>query len=189
MLLYVFRVLRLLIAQSLRPRVDALAPLDLSFRAWPWYCDTNLHVNNAHYLTYMEYGRWALSLRSGLLAVALRRRWSFLLAGASMVYRRPLPMWKKLTVRTQLVRAEGRWFYFVQELFDHEGRPAARAVLRATVRGRSGAIDAAEVTSAMGTSQALPATPASHELLTFDALTREHLTNLEADASRGHPSA
>jgi acyl-CoA thioesterase FadM len=176
MIIHTVRVLGLLAVESLKPAHLSGEPFVMRFRAWPWYCDTNLHVNNAAYLTFMEYARWAMSLRTGLLGRALRSRWIFLVAGASVTYRRPLPVLRSFTVRTELIATEGRWLLLSQDFFDHGGRPAARGIVRAMLRGREGPVSPADVLGRPGP------TFGSAELAAFDTLSREGLQNLESDA-------
>jgi acyl-CoA thioesterase FadM len=174
MLLHALRVVSLLVVQSLRPKVDASRPFINGFRAWPWHCDSNLHINNARYLFFMEQARWAWSLRTGLLRRVFQRRWNFLVAGVSIVYRRPLPWWRAFSVRTSLIAASDPWLYVEHDFVDADGKVAARAVVRATVRRREGAVPVAEVLEGLLGITA----PASAELTALDQLTRHHLARI-----------
>jgi YbgC/YbaW family acyl-CoA thioester hydrolase len=167
-----------------RPRIQATAVHEMRFRAWPWSCDLNLHVNNAQYLYFMEFGRWAFTLRCGLLRRVVRHKVQLLVAGVSVLYRRPIRLLRSFTVRTRVVAADARWFYFVQELHDHQGQLATRALLRATARDRRGVVSAAQ---AFGESS-FASPDSTDELKAFAALTREHLAPTLAGSALERPT-
>jgi acyl-CoA thioesterase FadM len=174
MTLHALRVLWLLLAHGFRPAIRPTEPHVMGFRAWPWYCDENLHVNNAHYLTFMEYGRWTIALRAGMLRRAWAGRWTVLVAGISIVYRRPLPWWRRFTLRTRVIAARDPWFYLEQELVDARGQVASRAIVRATVRTRAGSLPIQEVLGGFDVPDI-----SDPELLAFDEQQRQHLDRIK----------
>ncbi len=178
MIFYLLRVAVVLLRELFKPRIQPTDTHEMNFRAWPWSCDFNMHVNNAQYLYFMEFGRWAFTLRSGLLRRVYAQKVQLLVAGCSLLYRRPIMMFRRFTVRTQVVAADERWFYFVQELVDHRGQVATRAVLRGMARNRDGVMNAER---AFGTS-AFPSPEDSSELQSFASLAREHLRELEPES-------
>lgn len=177
MLFYVLRVAWLLLRQSFKPPVGPGDTFEISFRAWPWYCDTNWHVNNAHYLTFMEYARWAMAVRSGMLRRAVAERLVFLLGGASVLYRRPLPMFRRFTLRTSLIATDERWLTMAHDFVDHRGRVAARALARGMIRDARGPLPLREILGASS-----PSAAAAAELAAFEALTRQHLAQIPQEA-------
>lgn len=174
MLFYVLRVVIVLLRQLFRARVRPTDTFDVPFRAWPWSCDLNFHVNNAQYLYFMELARWAFTLRTGLLRQVYRDQVQLLVAGTSILYRRPIGMLRRFTLRTRLLAADRRWFYFLHEAVDHRGEVAMRAVLRGMARKGSLVVAAADVFGDLD----LPAPEKSDELQAFDALARLHLSQL-----------
>ena len=52
--------------------------------------DMNLHMNNARYLSAMDVGRWDLTVRSGLLVEAVRRRMQPVVVDLDIKFRREL---------------------------------------------------------------------------------------------------
>jgi acyl-CoA thioesterase FadM len=185
MVFYLLRVLVTLLREWPRARIAATATHEMRFRAWPWSCDLNLHLNNAQYLYFMEFGRWGYTLRCGLLGLVVRRRVQLLVAGASVLYRRPIGMLQTFIVRTRVVAADERWFIFEQQLFDAQGRLALRALLRATARDRRGVVSAAQMFGA----SACASPDSTPELRSFAALAREHLQQDPSPAPRVHHAA
>jgi YbgC/YbaW family acyl-CoA thioester hydrolase len=173
MVLYSLRVLWLLLRHAFKPAIDPREELLISFRAWPWYCDLNLHMNNAHFLTFFEYARWAHTLRAGFLRRVFAERVEMLVAGVSMIYRRPLPWFRRFTVRTRIAAVDDRWIYFLQEILDARGRIAARAIVRGQARKSAAAISPREVLGVDFPNQLPPA-----ELEAFKAVAEQHLKQL-----------
>lgn len=143
MISYITRVVAKGLVHSRRPRTEISTPLRQRYRAWPWYCDQNLHINNAHYLTFMDYGRVVWFVRSGVLQRARRDGLRPMVAALSITYRRELRWFARFELETECVGVEGRWIYIVQQ-FHQRGKIAARALVRMGVSGPDGLIDAAD---------------------------------------------
>ena len=73
-------------------------------------------LNNARYLNYMELGRWDYSQRVGFVGLMKSKGWGLAVGGASIRYRRRIPLFRRFTVTSELICHDGRWFYFLQEL-------------------------------------------------------------------------
>ncbi len=140
MIAYSLRVLRAGLAEKLKPSTTPFEPIVQTYRAWPWYCDQNLHINNAQYLTFMDYGRVSWLVRSGLIGRFLGPDNQALVAGLGMTYRREIRWFSEFQLETQAVAVEGRWLYVVQT-FRQDGKVSARGVVRVAVRGRDGLQD------------------------------------------------
>lgn len=134
MILYQAAILRVALTEMRHAHTDLAAPVVQSFRAWPWMCDGNRHINNARYLTYMDYGRTAWVARTGVAAHAFRRKYAFVLGGSTLTYRRSLDMMRPFALETRLAGWDERWFYFEQTFRDEQGRFAARGLVRGSVR-------------------------------------------------------
>jgi acyl-CoA thioesterase FadM len=111
-----------------------------SFRAWPWICDNNLHINNANYLRLMESGRMQWIARSGMLKQMLNKKVNMILAGMNITYRREVKLGTVTDMVTRLAGWDERWLYYEQTLYlPHADGPkiAMRALLRCQlVKGR-----------------------------------------------------
>jgi acyl-CoA thioesterase FadM len=118
--------------------VDPYAPVVQRFVAWPWYCDQNLHINNAQYLTFMDFGRIAWLVRIGLWRTLGADRRA-LVAGLGMTYRREIRAMQPFELHTQVAAGDDRWAYVVQS-FMVDGGQAARGIVRMCFRGPDGLI-------------------------------------------------
>lgn len=143
MVSYVLQILTRGYFESRKGPVGVFDKLTQSYRAWPRYCDQNLHVNNAHYLTFMDYGRVIWFVRSGVWDRVRSDDYRALVAGLGITYRREIRWFTKFQLETQVVGVEGRWIYLVQE-FVQNGKVAARATLRVGISGPDGLVDAQE---------------------------------------------
>lgn len=135
------RVPVLAIRQHLRP-LPRLAPLDedcLRLRVGPASIDLNFHLNNARYLSFMDYGRVHLLARTRLLEHILRARWTPLVGAVWMTYRRPLALFAPFTLASRLVCWDERWFYMEQTFTGREGL-AAVGWVKGAVRDPAGVV-------------------------------------------------
>ena len=98
------RIPALAIRQSLRPlrRLNVLEEDHIRMHVWPQDIDFNLHMNNARYLSVMDYGRMHLLARTRLLDHALRSRWQPIVGAVWMTYRRSLPLFSAFTLSSRL---------------------------------------------------------------------------------------
>src|SRR5215469_7427245 len=71
------RIPALAVRQHIRPlpRLGILDEDRLDMRVWPNNIDFNLHMNNARYLSLMDYGRMHLLARTQVLTHVIRSRW------------------------------------------------------------------------------------------------------------------
>lgn len=145
MLSYSLRAIGYGLHQKLQPETSPFTPIVQSFRAWPWYCDQNLHINNAQYLTFMDFGRISWLVRSGFLRRFIGED-TAMVVGLGMTYRREIRWMTKFDLETQAVAVEGRWVY-VAQTFRQNGKVMARGIVRVGVRGKSGLLDLEDVWS------------------------------------------
>jgi acyl-CoA thioesterase FadM len=120
------RIPLLVLRQSIRPLpcIGALESDILNLRVWPNDIDFNLHLNNARYLSVMDYGRIHMLARVGLLQPAIKARWVPVVGAVWMTYRRSLPLWARYQLATRLVCWDDRWFYFEQTFTGKAGLAA-----------------------------------------------------------------
>ena len=74
-------------------------------------------INNGRQLTLMDLGRYDLGVRVGLIKVARKMKWGLAVGGISIRYRRRIPFLSKVELHTKVVGHDGRWFYFLQEMW------------------------------------------------------------------------
>ena len=128
----------------LRQRIAPLPPIGtletdaVELRVWPNDIDFNFHLNNARYLSVMDYGRVRLLARAGLLSPILQARWAPVVGAVWITYRRSLPLWARYRLATRLVCWDERWFYMEQTFTGKEGLVAVGWVKGALLELRSG---------------------------------------------------
>jgi len=120
------RIPLLALRQSLLPLppIEPLGTDTIRLRVWPNDIDFNFHLNNSRYLSEMDYGRMHLLSRAGLLKPILKARWTPLVGGVWMTYRRSLGLFARFELATRLVCWDERWFYIEQTFTGRQGLAA-----------------------------------------------------------------
>lgn len=133
-------------ALVIRNMIAPLPPLEafeadvVALRVWPNDIDFNFHLNNARYLSVMDYGRVRLLARAGLLKPILAERWAPLVGGVWITYRRSLALWARYRLASRLVCWDERWFYMEQTFTGDAGLVAIGWVKGALLDPRKGAV-------------------------------------------------
>jgi acyl-CoA thioesterase FadM len=140
-----------------------------TFVAAARYCDQNLHLNNAHYLTFMDYGRIGWLARNGLMKQVVAARIPLLLGGVTIAYRREIPLGATFTLRTESAGYDTEWLYCAQTFLLEDGRPAARGLVRAAVRFRGERKPPSDLLERLGPLG--PPPPLSEEIQRWNAAT------------------
>ena len=120
-----------------------------TFRAHPWDIDMFMEMNNGRHLTLYDLGRFDLAQKCGLAKVLKDQKWGLVVAGSSVRFRKRIFAFQKITMRTQLIGMDHRWFY-IQQSMEVEGEPCSSAVFRTGVTEKGRTILANRVASAMG---------------------------------------
>lgn len=120
----------------------------LILRAGVTDIDIFMELNNARYFTYMELGRWDLSYRVGFVSLMKERKWSAVMGGASVRFRRRIPFLSTFNLTTKLICHDGRWFYVLQEIHQ-DGKICSSALVKMGVTSKKGFIPAPDVTKAL----------------------------------------
>lgn len=127
-------LIRLLVTEWRRPRLArADEEIALRFRVWPVDIDYMRHMNNARYFTAMEVVRLALMWRTGLVRLALNRRWRFGNAAQKAVFFRGLNLWQPYAVSGRLLYTDDQWLYLKQHV-RHEGELRATGLFKIGIR-------------------------------------------------------
>jgi acyl-CoA thioesterase FadM len=168
------RIPALAIRQHILP-LPWLGVLDedrLSMRVMPTDIDLNLHMNNARYLSIMDYARTHLLARTRLLEHILRSRWQPLVGAAWLTYRRSLPLFAGFTLTSRMVCWDDRWFYIEQSFTGRDGL-AALGWIKGVLRDAKGIVDPQSVIEAVAPGIISPPIPEAID--TWNELTREKL--------------
>ena len=154
------RLLFVLVRAAFKPATGPLQPTSIPILVLPNDLDTNLHVNNGRYLTFMDLGRMDMTLRSGLWRHMLKRRWLPVVATAVVRFRRELRLGARATLHTRLLGWDERWFWLEQRI-EHEGKLATVALLRAVFKQGRSTVPPSEVALALGLDPVSPVLPES----------------------------
>jgi acyl-CoA thioesterase FadM len=158
-----FRLVLLLLADTFwRPRIGLLDTGRVTLRVLPSDLDLNGHMTNARFFSVLDLGRLDLLVRSGLLALVVRRRWTPVVAGCDVRFRRALWPFERFWVESRLAGWDDRWLYLEQTVHSKQG-VAASAMIRGVIVAKGTPLAPAEVLSAAGFEGTPPELPARFE--------------------------
>ncbi|KAG1702674.1 Protein THEM6 [Nymphon striatum] len=120
-----------------------------TFYAHPWDMDQFMEMNNGRHLTLYDLGRFDLALKCGLWRVLKEQKWGLVVAGSSVRFRKRIFMFQKVTMRTQLIGMDHRWFY-IQQSMEVRGEPCSTALFRTGITEKGRSILTERVSKAMG---------------------------------------
>ncbi|WP_041795761.1 thioesterase family protein [Pararhodospirillum photometricum] len=131
------RLLRVILASLRRPRLVLTEESVLDFRVVPTDLDINIHMNNARYLALMDLGRLDLIIRSGLWRAVVKERWSPVLGGCIVQFRRPLRPFQRFVLKSRMLSWDDKWVY-IDHRVESEGALVCYAMVRGAFVGRGG---------------------------------------------------
>jgi len=160
MLEYTLRLLGHSVRALSAPRLSYLDESVLTMRVWPSDVDSFGHMNNGRYLTLMDLGRNDLIVRAGAMKLWLMRRWTPLLGGVTIRYKRPLRPFRRYELHTQILCWDDKWIYFRQR-FERQGKVYAVALLKGLLRHMHGGekVPPREIPMSLGLSPESPPMP------------------------------
>jgi acyl-CoA thioesterase FadM len=120
--------------------------------------DFNLHLNNARYLSFMDYGRVHLMAATGILTPALHEKWAPLVGSLSITYRRSLAVFAAFTLSTRTLCWDEKWFYMEQVFRSEEGL-AAIAWVKGLFRAKDGNVPPQRVVDRIAPGTVSPPVP------------------------------
>ncbi len=165
-------------ALAIRQHIAPLPPLGVldddcvRLRVWPNDIDLNLHLNNARYLSLMDYGRMHLLARTRLLDHIIRSRWTPLVGAVWMTYRRSLPLFAPFMLTSRLVCWDDRWFY-IEQTFNGNAGLAAVGWVKGLLRAPEGNLGPQSILERVAPGINSP--PMPEAIATWNELTREKL--------------
>ena len=165
-------------ALAIRQHIRPLAPLgileedQLKMRVWPNDIDFNLHLNNARFLSVMDFGRMHLLARTRILEHVVRSRWTPLVGAVWITYRRSLPLFSRFTLVSRMVCWDERWFYIEQTFTGRDGL-AAVGWVKGALWAPGGTLEPQRVLDAVSPGAVSP--PMPDAIATWNELTREKL--------------
>lgn len=144
-----FRLFRVLIFGLFRKRIGVKDASRLALRAWPNDLDLNLHINNGRFLSLMDLGRFDLIARMGLLGTFLKKNWRPVVADAVIQFRRPIRIFQKYTLTSQIIAWDEKWIYIDQRFIRNE-KILARGLIKGLIVSPRGSVPVPEVLKASG---------------------------------------
>jgi acyl-CoA thioesterase FadM len=130
-------------------------------RCWPWDLDPWIELNNGRTLTLYDLGRIPLAIRTGLYAALRGNRWGITVAGSSVRYRRRVPAFQRIEMRSAFVGRDARFLYVHQAMFGmgEAGEALSSVLIRSAVTSPQGIVPTDRVLAAIGHGDTLPALP------------------------------
>jgi YbgC/YbaW family acyl-CoA thioester hydrolase len=126
-----FRVLIVTVLSSFQSNLSWLEESLLYLQVWPQDLDINRHVNNGRYLSLMDLGRRDLLIRTGMLRVMRRHKWSPVIAASTINYLLPLHLWDMFYISSRIVCWDDKYLYYRQQFHKKDGQVATVALVRA----------------------------------------------------------
>lgn len=154
-----FRLIRIVIAALLRPRLDMLDTSHLSLRVWPNDLDFNLHMNNGRYFTVMDLGRIDLMIRTGVARWMWRRKWTPVVASETMRFPRALKPFQRYRLKTRVLCWDERWVFLEQRFETLAGELAALGLVKAVLTAERRTMRPKEALKIMGMLRRSPVMP------------------------------
>lgn len=113
--------------------------------------DSALHMNNAAYFVHCELARYQWAAASGLMAFMVRERALFLVASASMRYRREIRPFQPFHVKSRMVAFNERSVYVLHDFVSPStDELLARGMCRALMRNARGVLPPMRAVESMG---------------------------------------
>lgn len=111
--------------------------------------DFNIHMNNGNLQTNLDFGRYDLLIRMGVLKLAWNEKWRPIAGSTLIVFRKSLPLFASYEIHSHINCWDEKWIYFEQKVF-YKKQLTAHAYIKALLRGPKGNITPAEIASKIG---------------------------------------
>lgn len=160
------------------PRIGLFDEDVLRLRVWPQDIDFNLHLNNARFLSFMDYGRVHLMAATGILTPALKAGWTPLVGSLSITYRRSLGLFVSFTLTTRTLCWDDKWFYMEQVFRSKEGLVAI-AWVKGLFRAKDGNVPPQHIVERIAPGTLSP--PVAEVLERWNDLTKSKLQSQDGE--------
>lgn len=105
----------------------------LTFMAWPWDCDINIHLNNARFLSFMDLSRVYWTAQIGLMPAVLKNHWQGVAGGIEISYIRPIKPFQRFKIITQMIYFDEHYVYLEQSFISSKKTLHAVAIVKVTL--------------------------------------------------------
>ena len=146
-----YPILRLVktLLSSRKEKINYLHQDSIQFRCHPWDIDIFREMNNGRMITLFDLGRISLVSKCGFLRVLLKNKWGLVVAGSSVMYRKRIRAFDKITMYTRVVGIDDKWIYLEQSMWV-KGVPCCSMVIRTAVTSKNGLVDTKDVLDTFG---------------------------------------
>jgi len=134
------RLITITTSSLLDSKITLDQPSETTFYCRPWDLDMFMEMNNGRILTLLDLGRFNVMIRAGGMQVLFKNGWGLVVAGSSVRYRRRIRIFDKVTMRSQIIGHDDRWFYGLQSMWV-KGQPCSSTLLRLGVTDKGKVID------------------------------------------------
>jgi acyl-CoA thioesterase FadM len=132
MFYYWYRIVWILVARRFKSQVDIEEELTRTFRVRLFDCDGFRVMTAFKYAAYMDLIRWEMIARSKLFNEILPKGLAPTLGAQKIIYRKPIKLWTKFTLRLQTMGWDEKWVYHVHK-FEQSGEVKAIGITRALI--------------------------------------------------------
>jgi acyl-CoA thioesterase FadM len=153
----IVRLIRIVIAALMRPRLDMLDTSIVSMRVWPNDLDLNLHMNNGRYFTVMDLGRIDLMIRTGVARWMWRQKWTPVVGSETMRFKRALKPFQPYRLKTRVLCWDERWVFLEQRFETLAGELVALGIVKAVLTAQRRTLRPKEALKIMGMLRRSPA--------------------------------
>lgn len=152
--LFFMRWLRLLIAfisARFRPALTVNGYSEIRFRVWLTDVDASI-MNHAAMMTVMEAGRIDFMMRCGFFRLARRNKWYVPSASISVQFMRPLKLFQRAALITNVFHVNDQWIYLEQRI-TRRGKVIATCLVKSTIKNQRDHVSIFEVLDRLGSKE------------------------------------
>lgn len=132
MVYYWCRIIWILIARRFQTEVSVEEELTRTFRVRLFDCDGFRVMTAFKFAAYMDFIRWEMIARSKLYGEILPKGLAPTLGSQKIIYRKPLKLWTRFTLRLTTVGWDEKWVYHLHK-FEQNGEVKAVGITRALI--------------------------------------------------------
>ncbi|QXT40125.1 acyl-CoA thioesterase [Gymnodinialimonas ceratoperidinii] len=140
------------------PKMGIYDTHKMSMTCLPVDIDGFMEMNNGRVMTLFDLGRFALSIRIGLVDVLKEQRWGLVVAGSTVRYRARVTPFQRFELRTRFLGWDNRFFYLEQAMWRGD-TCCNHALLRTGVTKGGRLAPVADVAKALGVEGESPPFP------------------------------
>ena len=153
------RITKLIVSSKRKPKCNYADEGILKMRVMPGDIDVFGELNNGRFLTLMDFGRFDLAIRTGLLKFVRKQNWGLTVAGSTARFRYRLRLFQKFELHSKVIGHDDKWIYFHQKMV-RKGKIHASALVRTGVTSKDGIVKVEEVKKRMDQDLHIPTLPA-----------------------------